>query len=145
MAGKNTYRERFKELEHRVGNGTLTGQLIVDQPYAAKQHVTYNYVHPRGGGPGYVSTPLYTEYHRWYQRLANHVLRGSLANEMRDVVEDWSRSASSQAPVQFLALRSSMNPRVKDGPNIIYDRPPLAPRNTTKERGKSAGRKGGRK
>jgi hypothetical protein len=128
MAGKNTFHKGFEKLEKQVGDGVLRGELVFNQPYAAKQHNDLSYDHPRGGGAGYVTKPQMRFWRRWYEMLAKDVLRGSLNRAMQDVVDEWAERASSEAPVESTQLRKSANPRVYDDKVEVYNKPPKAPR-----------------
>jgi hypothetical protein len=128
MASNDTYQEKLRQLEKQVGDGVLRGELVVNQAYAAKQHVTQHYHHPRGGGPNFVSGPLMRSHRGWYRQLARNVLHGDLSREMKDIVDEWARQAAQAAPIEDGPLRGSMSPRVYDDGKQTYHRPPAVPR-----------------
>lgn len=116
------WRDRFAELEQRVGDGPLQGQLVVSQRYAAKQHVEQSYRHPRGGGPNYVSAPLAARAPGYVRELAEHVLDGGVVRAMADNMEDLADQVTTLAPVDRNILRQSAHPTVSDNGRSVYDR-----------------------
>jgi len=132
MAG--TWRSRLDELEHRVGVGELEGLIVVNQPYAAYQHVHQELNHPRGGGPNFVSEPLLSHAREFTAHLADGVLDGTLDEKMADNMEKMADEVFSRAPVDLTPLRSSGHPIVRSNGAVVYDRAPLAPRVSARER-----------
>jgi phage gp36-like protein len=96
MAG--TFHDRIKELAERVGHGTLTGSVEVDQVYAHYQHESLDLRHPRGGGAKYLEQPTIGGVDGHMQALAKTVLETGPADGMRDVVEDISGKVKELAP-----------------------------------------------
>ena len=47
----DTFQQRMEALSQAVGDGKLTGRVVVDQRYAEVQHQNTSYKHPRGGKP----------------------------------------------------------------------------------------------
>lgn len=128
MAG--TWAQRLEELERRVGEDVLQGQFIVNQPYAAYQHVHEELRHPRGGGPHFVTAPLLENHRDYLQHVADGVLDGDAVQHMADAMEDMSDELLVRAPVLHTPLRNSGHPVVRDNGVVMYDRPPIAPRVT---------------
>lgn len=125
---KGTWRQRFKDLEERIGNGTLQGQIVVNQPYAAYQEVHEHLKHPRGGQAHYTGSSLLENADNYVDNLADGVLDGTLVEKMADNMEDMASEIFKRAPVLYTPLRSSGNPIVRDDGAVKYDRPPLAKR-----------------
>jgi len=124
----STWRPRFEELERMVGHGVLSGQLDVNQAYAAYQEVHEGLNHPRGGGPHYVGQTLLDNYNRWFEHLADGVLNDTVTIKMAENMEEFADGVFTRAPVLYTFLRSSGHPVVVDNGSVTYDRPPLAPR-----------------
>lgn len=128
------WRSRLDELERRVGIGELEGLIVVNQPYAAYQHVHQELNHPRGGGPNFVSEPLVGNAREFTANLADGVLDGTLNERMARNMEKMADEVFERAPVDLTPLRSSGHPIVRDNGAVVYDRAPLAPRITARER-----------
>lgn len=134
MAG--TFDEQTRRLEQMVGDGELIGELVVDQPYAKYQHETPGLQHPRGGGWKYLERPLQEHYPQYLDRLADNVLDGDLVSAMANNMEHLNDQLAGSAPIdepedereEPAMLRRSGSPRVYDGGEQVYYRPPESPR-----------------
>ena len=119
-------------LKEKVGDGTLTGKVEVNQHYAFEQHENFSYNHPRGGGPHYLLTPLLEGSEGYLMRLGEAVFGGSLVEAMISNMEDLSDKLDPAAPIDedpnFYRLRRSGNPKVYDQGAEVYNRPPIDPR-----------------
>lgn len=132
MADDGTFFERVEELRERVGDGTLTGEVEVNQHYALEQHENLEYEHPRGGHAKYLSGELLKYYEFYLMALSASVLRGSLVTAMIGNMEHLSSLLDPAAPIDEdpnpIRLRRSGNPKVFDGKEEVYNRPPVDPR-----------------
>lgn len=128
MPTKGTWRERLDELERLVGHGDLRGRYIVDQRYAAFQHVHRHLRHPRGGGPDFVSAPLRARYRAWYQAMADGLLSGDAPAAMVAALDDLDRQVQVLAPVDLNNLRRSGAITVLSAGRVVYHRPPQVAR-----------------
>lgn len=114
--------EGMEALGKHVGSMKLHGYVTFDQEYAADQHETLGYRHPRGGQAKYLEGPLFQSYKARYQRLADKVTDvggESLTSAFADEVHDLMLDASVAAPVEFGDLRLSGSIRVKEGTRNI--------------------------
>jgi hypothetical protein len=123
--------EGVDRVREQVGQGVLRGRLVVDQPYAQTQHESVWFKHPRSGQAKFLEVPVFAEATRYCQHLADHVLAGDLIGAMRDNVEDLSSQVQRFAPVDSGALRESGHPIVEDNGRVVYDRPPVQPRESS--------------
>ncbi len=132
MAGD--FGARMDELIAAVGDGELTGSVVVDQVYAKYQHERMDLKHPQGGQAKYLSGPLLQKYRDYLHQLAGSVLHGSLQGAMELVAEDLAtKQVFDHAPREFQDLRQSGHPRVLNGEEIVYDRAPIVHRLTEAE------------
>lgn len=126
--------ERIEELQDRVGDGTLTGKVEVDQVYARYQHEGLDFRHPRGGQAKYLEQPFLAGASGHMQTLARTVLEPDGPHRgMKDVVENTAHDVFVHAPVEFDNLRRSGHPSVEDNGSVVYDRPPEVPRLTEEQ------------
>jgi hypothetical protein len=118
-------------LRENVGDGDLVGTVEVNQHYALEQHENFGYIHPRGGGPKYLSQPLEENSAGYLQELGEAVLGGSLVAAMIENMEDLSSHLDPAAPIDedpnYFRLRRSGNPKVTDQGAEVYNRPPEDP------------------
>lgn len=125
MPGK-TFAEGCDELARLVGDGTLHGEVTVDQVYAQFQHEVLDLKHPRGGQALYLHTPLMDHFREWLEGYASTVLedggRPAMIDAMEALAED--KGVAGHAPVELGDLRASGHPLVRDGGDVIYDRAP---------------------
>lgn len=131
MAG--TWRARLRALEEMIGEGDLVGRVVVDQRYAAYQHVHQDLNHPLGGGPNYLSRPLLERARRHTRQLARGFLDDGAKAAMADNLEDICAQVAILAPLDFNDLRRSASPTVEDRGNVIYHRAPGVKRLTDSE------------
>jgi hypothetical protein len=115
-------------LAEQVGDGPLVGRYVVNQRYAAYQHVHEGLNHPRGGGPNYVSAPLKARHKAWYRRIAGGLLSGQAPARMAEAMEDLDQQVTRLAPVDLNNLRQSGAVTVLSGGRPVYSRPPRVPR-----------------
>lgn len=123
----------LRELEQKVGQTTLVGKVVVNQPYAQHQHENLRFRHRSGGRAKYLAKPLMQSRNRYLQGLAGAVLEGRLEAEMAQVVEDLSAAVYANAPLEFGDLKASAHPTVHAGSTKKYDRPPGKKRLTKEE------------
>lgn len=126
MAGD--FGERMDELADRVGDGKLTGSVVVDQVYAQYQHERMDLRHPNGGQAKFLGGPVLQNARRYVGKLADNVLYGNLSAAMTDVVEDLSKEVFNKAPRDFWDLRESAHPTVVNDGMPVYDRAPTVHR-----------------
>lgn len=112
------------ELSEFVGDGELTGELIVDQVYAKIQHENLAYDHENGGQAKYLETPLYLSVDEYMSILAASLLTDGIRIGMAQCMEDLASKVEVFAPVEFGDLRRSGHPLVYDKGELVYDRPP---------------------
>lgn len=128
MAGKGSFDDRIRELADRVGSGTLTGRVEVNQVYAAVQEFTESYSHPSGGQAHYLESSLFDRSDSTWQNIADDLLERGPTDAMTDGVEAVSALVARRAPVDLSNLRGSAHPTVTDGGETVYDRPPVQAR-----------------
>jgi hypothetical protein len=123
-----TCTRRLADLRDQTGSheGSLTGEVIVDQVYAHYQHERLDLRHPRGGGALYLTLPLLLHRGRYLDRYARTVLDNGGQDAIKDAVEDLAGTGGVEtyAPWEFYDLRRSGHPVVRQGLRVIYDRPP---------------------
>jgi hypothetical protein len=142
MPQRGTWRQRLDKLARNVGSGALVGQFVVDQRYAAYQHVHKELRHPRGGGPDYVSVPLAARHREWYRGIAAGLLDGSASAQMADAMGDLDGQVRILAPLDENDLRRSGSYTVTDDGAVVIQRPPDVPRLTDAQlRAKAARRR----
>ena len=133
----STFGERINELRTRTGcdKGILSGSVTVDQVlvYAHYQHEHLEFHHPRGGQARYLATGLETHYRDYLEAIARTFLDDGGREEMRRAVEHLSNEVYTLAPWEFNDLRRSGHPQVRQGEELVYDRPPLQHRLTAEE------------
>lgn len=130
MAGSETFDRRMDELAERVGYERIRGSVVVDQVYAQYQHEGLDLKHPRGGQAKYLEQPLYQRAPQYVQEVADSLLTGNPRQALADAMEDLSQQVFELAPIEFLDLRASGHPTVRQGARTVYDRPPMQARLT---------------
>jgi hypothetical protein len=122
-----TFSARTDELRRqtRCDRGTMTGSVEVDQVYAHVQHERLDYKHPRGGQARYLAAGLEANYHEYLQAVADGVLDDGGRDGMRRAMEHLSGEVYDRAPREFMDLRRSGHPQVRQGLDVLYDRPPM--------------------
>lgn len=144
------FEEGCAELFAWVGDGHLTGHVVVDQVYAHSQHEDVSEVvlpqeteerhfkHPHGGGPHYLSGPLLANLDGYMLQLTAAVLPRfgqDLEAEMMDCMEDLAGTGGVEtyAPSYYGNLRLSGHPFVTVDGVTVRDRPPAVARETDAE------------
>lgn len=116
---------RIEELRHRLGDGGwLKGSVTVDQVYAHYQHEHLFFRHPRGGGPLYLSRPLFENYVGYLMSIGRGMLEDGGIKALGHAMEHLSDQVELRAPVEFADLRRSGHPQVEHHGVTVYDRPP---------------------
>lgn len=130
MAGDGSFDRRVDELLRAVGEGHITAGCKVNQPYAQNQHQTDHFRHTNGRSH-YLGGPLMEHSFELLGEIARGVItpEGSgIDRKMIEVAETLARYVLENAPKDTGRLSLSGNPWVKSNGVLIYDRPPLAPR-----------------
>jgi hypothetical protein len=130
-----TFAERAAELldRTRAGDGHLVGSVTIDQAYAHFQHERLDLHHPRGGGPMFLTRPLFEHYRDYLTVIAATYLEDGGRREMARSMEHLSDAAELAAPWEFGDLMHSGHPEVRRGAEVTYDRPPKRHRLTDAE------------
>jgi len=131
MAG--TFTQRIDELEKRLGTGTLTGSVTVDQVYAKYQHERMELHHPKGGQAKYLQAPLMAHFRDYLTDYAKTVLSDGGQAAMKRSMEHLSDEVETSAPREWGDLAKSGSPKVTQGGRVLYDRAPKAARLTKEE------------
>lgn len=129
----STFKQRMQLLSRQVGDGHLTGHVVVDQVYAKYQHEGLDLKHPRGGHALYLTEPLFTNRNDYFEDLARTALDDGGKSGMISAMEHLAGEVADQAPVLWGDLRRSGHPFVDDNGVRMYDRAPLARRLTEEE------------
>lgn len=127
----DTFNRKIDGLIRDVGVGTITARCEVDQPYAQNQHQSVWFKHPHGGRSLYLGGPLLENALVLVESISRSVLEpgGSLLRmRMIEIAETLARYVLENAPKETGQLSLSGHPSVTDDGVIIYDRPPIAPR-----------------
>lgn len=128
----STFEAGFARLQQNTGYNNLTGKLVVDQHYALDQHERFDYEHPRGGGPKYLSNPFLAATPAAIRAIALTVLQDGGENAMIAFLESVSQQLDPAAPIDedpnHIRLRRSGQPIVESDGKIVYHRPPDDPR-----------------
>lgn len=133
-----------RKLAREIGGGKLTGRIVFDQPYAAKQHEELSFRHPHGGGAKYLTMALYHNYNEAYADLARYLFDMDIRVHMAVVTESIQENAAQRAPVEFNDLRRSGSVAVTDGQSLVYEREAKQSRlSESQMRRKDALRRGG--
>lgn len=119
-----TFAERTRTLERHVGDGTLTGRVVVDQVYARYQHEREDLRHPRGGQAKYLSTPLRGRADEVLREIARTLYQQRPESAVRRFAEQLADDVAVYAPVLFNNLRRSGAPSVIDDGAVSWSRPP---------------------
>lgn len=130
-----TFDERMGHLMDEVGMGYLRAKCEVNQPYAQNQHESRWFKH-NDGRAGYLGDPLMENASRLVEGLARDAISptgSGLKSGMVDVAEEMARFVFENAPFDeadpsTFHLKLSPHPTVTDNGMVIYDRPPIAPR-----------------
>lgn len=118
--------ERTDFLAEMVGHGDLAGMVEVDQRYAAIQHNSLDFNHPRGGEALYLTTPLLENSDRYFGDIARTLLDEGPEPGMIRSVENLAEEGgvATRAPILYDNLRASGHPSVTSDGVTVYDRPP---------------------
>jgi hypothetical protein len=117
----------------QVGEGNLTGKLVVDQVYAKYQHERADLAHPRGGHAFYLREPFMARHANYLHRVARAFLDGDPERAMAECMEDLSGAMSAATPILYNNLRRSANPQVYSRGRKVYDRKPAQRRLSSAE------------
>ena len=112
----------------QVGEGHLTGKLIVDQVYAKYQHERGDLVHPRGGQVHYLREALQARYGNYLRKVAKAFISGDPEAAMAECMENLSRATAMRTPRLYGNLKGSGHPQVFSRGRKVYDRAPVVPR-----------------
>lgn len=131
------FQERIDELSRSVGTGHITAGCKVNQPYAQNQHQT-DHFHHDDGRSHYLGGPLLEHSFELVESIAREVITpfgSNIDRRMIDVAEEMAGYVLKNAPQSPIddpggpgVLALSGNPWVKSNGVLIYDRPPLSPR-----------------
>jgi len=127
----DTFNRKIDDLIADVGTGSLVAGCEVNQPYAQNQHQSVWFKHPHGGRALYLGGPLLENAFSLVEGLSRKVLTpggSELRSGMIEVSETLSRYVLENAPKETGQLSLSGHPWVTDNGVVIYDRPPIAPR-----------------
>jgi hypothetical protein len=129
-----TFSERMTELRRMTGAPErLRGQVTVDQVYAHYQHERTELHHPRGGGPFYLSRPLFDHFREYLNAIGRSMLEDGGRRGMARSMEHLSDAVEVHAPREFGDLGRSGHPEVYSGQRQVYDRDPKQHRLTDAE------------
>lgn len=126
----DTFNRKIDELARRVGPGYITAKCVVDQPYAQNQHQSVWFKHTNGRA-FYLGAPLLENSLDLVASIARSVLTPSgpmIRLRMIEIAEALARYVLENAPKETGQLSLSGHPSVTDNGVIIYDRPPITPR-----------------
>lgn len=128
---QDNFAERIDSLARSVGTGKIVAKCEVNQPYAQNQHQSDRFEHPHGGRSHYLGGPLLEHAFDLVEGIARGTITpfgSTIDRRMIDVAEEMSRYVLENAPKETGALSLSGHPSVTSNGIVIYDRPPLAPR-----------------
>lgn len=121
--------DKVREL---IGEGSLIGAVEVNQHYALEQHEHLGYEHPRGGKAKYLSDPLLQNTPEYVAKIVASLWTGQSEKVMAECMEDLSSRLDPEAPIDEdpnpIRLRRSGHPTVTSNGEVVYDRPPIDPR-----------------
>lgn len=120
MAGAEQFIARTNQLMEKVGRGKIEASVKVDQVYAEMQHEGREFRHPRGGKAGFLRDPLVQGTPRWLRQTASQMLDRPMVSIFVDIADDLSGGVAEEAPIFFGDLRSSGEPRVKEGGRFVW-------------------------
>jgi hypothetical protein len=124
------FQQGIDSLMRSVGTGHIVAGCTVNQPYAQNQHQTDHFRHTNGRSH-YLGGPLFEHAFELVESVARGVITpfgSTIDRRMIDVAESMARFVMENAPKDTGQLSLSGNPWVKSHGVLIYDRPPLAPR-----------------
>ncbi len=125
----------IQDLIDRTAGPKVRATVVVDQIYAANQHESLHFQHPRGGQAKYLEAPLFAKHPAWIQSFANRLLapRAEAANGWASVGRNLKNEVPRTAPVEFGDLRQSAALMVREGSQVVVDEPPRQGRLTESE------------
>ncbi len=138
-----TFGERIDVLQGVVGDGVLSGKVVVNQVYARAQHES-NWVtgpmagvqirtYHRGGGPKYLEAPLFSGLDQFLRHIAKALLDEGPQGAMEDVVDHLIDEVARLAPVWLDDLRHSASGEVTSDGRVVYNKPSPRPRLSREE------------
>ena len=133
MSGTCAERIGLLRARTRCGEGKLRGSVTVVQVYAHYQHERLDLHHPRGGGPLYLTRPLFEHAPGYLAAIARSWADDGGQREMARSMEHLSDEAELRAPWEWGDLIHSGHPEVRRGGEVTYDRPPKRHRLTSAE------------
>jgi hypothetical protein len=125
-----TFDERMDHLSEEVGTGSLRARCEVNQPYAQDQHETLHYRH-NDGRARYLGGPLFENQSDLLDILARNAITpmgSNIQGGIIDVAEMLATYVLTNAPKLTGQLSTSAHPTATDNGMLIYDRPPISPR-----------------
>lgn len=129
--------DSFSQRMDKLINETPTkikGRVHVNQVYAAIQHESLEFNHPRGGRAKYLGGPLIENHNKYYQDIADSLLAGKTTEAMIRNMEHLStEGVYENAPIEFADLKASGHPSVEVNDDLVYDRPPMVHRLSEEE------------
>ena len=124
------FAERIDSLARSVGAGYIVAACKVNQPYAQNQHENMSFRHDDGRSH-YLGGPLLEHSFELVESIARGAITpfgSTIDRRMIDVAEEMARYVLVNAPKDTGVLSLSASPFVEDNGILIYDRPPIAPR-----------------
>ena len=120
----------IQDLIDRTGGPKVKASIVVDQIYAANQHETLYFRHPRGGRAKYLEGPLFEDLAKNMQAFANRLLvRGTnTAREWGGAGRAVKNAVAKNAPLEFGDLRKSAALTVTEGSRVVVNEPPAQKR-----------------
>ena len=125
----------IQDLIDRTTGPKIKATVVVDQVYAADQHESLHYKHPRGGRAKYLELPMYEGISGWLRGFADRLLvRGTdTSQEWAKVGRKLKNEVPKNAPVEFGDLRGSASLVVREGASVVVNEPAKQPRLTEAE------------
>ena len=126
-----TVSKNLRRLNDHIGHGKLKATVKIDQVYAADQHESLHYRHPRGGRAKYLEGPLFENHRDYYGDLADAVLDingPDLTDHMLLVGRQLIIDSAENTPVEFGDLAQSGELSIYEGSALVMYDPPAQER-----------------